>query len=84
VTGRIETMSTLGELLQGKGKEIRQSFASRALSGQVLPVPQLGSAQRFLLLSILIGIFSGLLVVCFHFLIEFISWEPWASPPGKA
>ncbi len=39
-------------------------------------LPQLGmtEAQRFLLLSVLIGIFAGLLVVCFHITIDFISW----------
>ncbi|MCW5983553.1 MAG: chloride channel protein [Bryobacteraceae bacterium] len=31
-------------------------------------------AQRFLLLSILIGVFAGLLVVCFHIAIDFIRW----------
>ncbi len=31
-------------------------------------------AQRFLLLSTLIGIFAGLLVVCFHIAIDFIGW----------
>ena len=28
--------------------------------------PAMGEAQRFLLLSILIGVFAGLMVVCFH------------------
>lgn len=36
--------------------------------------PGINETQRFLLLSILIGIFAGLLVVCFHVAIEFISW----------
>ncbi|MCL4846176.1 MAG: chloride channel protein [Acidobacteria bacterium] len=31
--------------------------------------------QRFLLLSILIGIFGGLLVVCFHIAIEVVAWR---------
>ena len=30
--------------------------------------------QRFLLLAILIGIFAGLLVVCFHIAIDFLGW----------
>jgi CIC family chloride channel protein len=77
-------MSTLGELLQGKPKEIAQSLAARTLSGQGLAVPQFGSAQRFLLLSILIGVFSGLLVVCFHFLIEFVSWSTIGVPAGES
>jgi CIC family chloride channel protein len=34
----------------------------------------MGETQRFLLLSIIIGIFSGLTVVCFHISIEFFSW----------
>ena len=36
--------------------------------------PVMGETQRFLLLSIIIGIFSGLTVVCFHISIEFFSW----------
>lgn len=47
-------------------------------------MPQVGSAQRFLLLSILIGVFSGLLVVCFHFLIEFVSWYTLGVPAGES
>jgi CIC family chloride channel protein len=34
----------------------------------------LNETQRFLLLSILIGIFAGLLVVCFHIGIDFLGW----------
>ena len=30
--------------------------------------------QRFMLLSIMIGIFAGLMVVCFHITIDFIRW----------
>ncbi len=37
--------------------------------------PVLEEAQRFLLLSIVIGIFSGLTVVCFHISIEFLNWN---------
>lgn len=37
--------------------------------------PKMGETQRFLLLSIIIGIFSGLLVVCFHISIEFLAWN---------
>jgi CIC family chloride channel protein len=33
-----------------------------------------GETQRFLMLSILIGIFSGLVVVCFHITMDFITW----------
>jgi len=34
----------------------------------------MSETQRFMLLSILIGIFAGLLVVCFHIAIDFIGW----------
>ena len=34
----------------------------------------MSETQRFLMLSILIGVFAGLLVVCFHITMEFISW----------
>jgi H+/Cl- antiporter ClcA len=37
--------------------------------------PVLEEAQRFLLLSIVIGIFAGLVVVCFHISIEFLNWN---------
>lgn len=35
----------------------------------------MGETQRFLLLSILIGIFAGSVVVCFHMAIEYLSWS---------
>ena len=34
----------------------------------------MSETQRFMLLSILIGVFAGLLVVCFHMAIDFIKW----------
>ncbi len=34
----------------------------------------MSDAQRFLLLSIMIGLFAGLMVVCFHMAIDFIDW----------
>ena len=37
--------------------------------------PVLEEPQRFLLLSIVIGIFSGLVVVCFHISIEYLNWN---------
>ena len=39
-----------------------------------LPALGMSETQRFMLLSILIGIFAGLLVVCFHVAIDFIRW----------
>ncbi len=36
--------------------------------------PVLDEPQRFLLLSIVIGIFSGLVVVCFHISLELLNW----------
>lgn len=43
-----------------------------------------GETQRFLLLSILIGLFSGLLVVCFHIFIDYISWTTLGTPVGAS
>ncbi len=43
-------------------------------STQGFRLPGLNETQRFLVLSILIGVFAGLLVVCFHVAIEFIRW----------
>jgi len=48
---------------------IRTALVSRRISW-----PALTEAQRFMLLSILIGVFAGLLVVCFHMTIEFLHW----------
>ncbi len=35
----------------------------------------MSETQRFLLLALLIGVFAALLVVCFHIVIDFISWS---------
>ena len=43
----------------------------------------LSEAQRFLLLALLIGIFSGLLVVLFHITIDFISWSSLGALAGR-
>src|SRR6185312_9259396 len=43
-----------------------------------------GQTQRFLLLSILIGLFAGLLVVCFHITIDFVSWTTLGTPVGAS
>ena len=44
---------------------------------------QLSEGQRFLLLAILIGIFAGLLVVCFHIAIDFLSWYSLGALSGR-
>jgi chloride channel protein, CIC family len=52
----------------------------------VLPLPRpprVTETQRFLLLSILIGVFAGLLVVCFHFAIDLVSWATLGTPAGQ-
>lgn len=43
----------------------------------------LSEAQRFLLLALLIGIFSGLLVVLFHITIDVISWTSLGALAGR-
>ena len=43
-----------------------------------------GQTQRFLVLSILIGLFAGLMVVCFHIVIDFISWFTLGTPVGAS
>ncbi len=40
----------------------------------------MAETQRFLLLSIVIGIFAGLVVVCFHIAIEFLAWSTIHAP----
>ena len=52
----------------------------------VLPLPRaprISDTQRFLLLSICIGVFAGLLVVCFHFAIDLVSWSALGTPIGR-
>lgn len=52
----------------------------------VLPLPwtpRVSDTQRFLLLSICIGLFAGLLVVCFHFAIDLVSWSALGTPIGR-
>ncbi|MEZ5351680.1 MAG: chloride channel protein [Bryobacteraceae bacterium] len=44
---------------------------------------RLGEAQRFMLLSMLIGIFGGLVVVCFHGCIELLTWNILGVPAGQ-
>jgi CIC family chloride channel protein len=43
----------------------------------------ISEAQRFLLLAILIGVFAGLLVVCFHMAIDFLSWYSLGALSGR-
>lgn len=40
-------------------------------------------AQRFFLLSVLIGVCAGLLIVCFHNFIELVSWAVLGLPAGS-
>ncbi len=44
----------------------------------------IGETPRFLLLSILIGVFAGLLVVCFHISIELLSWSTVNAPGPRS
>ena len=43
----------------------------------------LSDTQRFLFLSLLIGVFSGLLVVLFHIFIDFTSWSALGALSGR-
>lgn len=43
----------------------------------------LNETQRFLLLAILIGLFAGMMVVCFHIAIDFISWSSLGALAGR-
>ncbi|MGE0042060.1 MAG: chloride channel protein [Vicinamibacterales bacterium] len=42
----------------------------------------MSDTQRFLLLSVLIGLFAGLLVTAFHISIELLSWKVLGTPVG--
>jgi chloride channel protein, CIC family len=53
----------------------------------VLPLPwrpRVTDIQRVLLLSIAIGVFAGLLVVCFHMTIDLVSWTTLGTPIGAS
>jgi CIC family chloride channel protein len=50
------------------------SDAASGGQGNGLRVFVLGETQRLLLLSTLIGVFAGLLIVCFHIAMEAIGW----------
>lgn len=54
-------------------RALRATLARLVAMSQRSPV--LDEPQRFLLLSIVIGIFSGLVVVCFHVSIEYLNWN---------
>ncbi len=43
----------------------------------------LSEAQRFLLLALLIGVFSGILVVLFHITIDFLTWTSLGALTGR-
>lgn len=43
----------------------------------------ISDAQRFLLLALLIGIFSGILVVLFHIFIDVVSWSTLGALAGR-
>jgi CIC family chloride channel protein len=38
-------------------------------------IPRVGDTQRFMLLSVLIGLVAGLLIVCFHISIDLVAWS---------
>ena len=46
--------------------------------------PDGGDTQRFLWLSVLIGLCAGLLVVCFHIAIELLTWNTVHAPSAGA
>lgn len=54
-------------------RQLRDILAKLNAVSRMSPV--LEEPQRFLLLSIVIGIFSGLVVVCFHISIEYLNWN---------
>lgn len=81
MTQRLETlMARLDTVLDWLG-----AFRARA-ARFVEPITRYSpsEAQRFLLLAILIGIFSGLVIVCFHIAIDVLAWYTVGTPAGKS
>ncbi len=72
-------MSNLLRRLAPNGKF---SLDRRVLANSLSYVA-VSEAQRFVLLSLLIGIFSGLLVVLFHISIDVISWSTLGALTGR-
>ncbi len=65
----------------------RLRIIARRMWSRASRAPVMGDTQRFLLLSMVIGIFSGLVVVCFHIAIEYFLWNTvhaMPSPPWWA
>jgi chloride channel protein, CIC family len=61
-----------------------QTIAARLKSLQMrLAHAGLSDAQRFLLLSLFIGMFSGLLVVLFHISIDALTWTSLGALTGR-
>ncbi len=58
-----------------------KGYGQRSLTR--LPRVSVGDTQRVLLLSILIGVFAGLLVVCFHIAIDVVSWWTVGIPAAR-
>lgn len=58
-------------------------FIDRRLLTNSLSHVSVSEAQRFLFLSLLIGIFSGLMVVLFHIFIDLISWSSLGALTGR-
>lgn len=62
----------------------RWRLQAKKLWRKARQAPAMGDTQRFLLLSIIIGIFAGLVVVCFHIAIEFFTWNTVYAMPHAA
>ena len=60
-------------------KERNYSRIWHSTIGQI----SISETQRFLFLALLIGVFSGLLVVLFHITIDFISWNSLGALAGR-
>jgi len=62
---------------------VSRLFYGRRMLANSLAHVSISETQRFLLLALLIGIFSGLLVVLFHISIDVISWTSLGALAGR-
>src|ERR1700761_854581 len=64
--------------------DLRETIAARLKSWQMrLSHVGLSEAQRFLILALLIGVFSGVLVVLFHITIDLVTWTTLGALTGR-
>ena len=66
-----------------RSADLRHPWSSARRLQSTLSQLGVSETQRFLVLSLVIGIFSGLLIVLFHIFIDFTSWSTLGALAGR-